>query len=56
LHAFSVQNFVFCRANADLRDLPVSVDQMYTMWKGDIGILQYAIIKDYVNSGHAELL
>jgi hypothetical protein len=34
----------------------VSVDQMYTMWKGDIGILQYSIIKDYVNSGHAELL
>ena len=39
-----------------MRDLPVSVDQSYTMWKGDIGILQYSIIRDYVSSGQAELL
>jgi hypothetical protein len=40
----------------DIADLPVSADQTHTMRQGDIGIMQYNVIKDYVNSGLVELL
>lgn len=50
------QKFVFCRALENIFDLPISMDQNSTMFKGDIGILQYRIIKEFVNNGKAKLL
>lgn len=50
------QEFVFCRANADINDLAVSTDRLQSIRTGDINILQYSVIKDYVLSGHIQLL
>ena len=55
LHSLS-QHFVFCRASVDISDLQLSSDQHMNMSKGDINIVQYSIIKDFVASGHVDLL
>ncbi len=47
---------MFCRASVDISDLQLSSDQHMNMSKGDINIVQYSIIKDYVASGHVDLL
>eukprot|EP01032_Pedospumella_encystans_P023406 gene23406-26497_t len=48
------KHFVFCRASVDISDLQLSSDQHMNMSKGDINIVQYSIIKDYVASGHVD--
>mmetsp|Transcript_16643 Transcript_16643/g.28168 ORF Transcript_16643/g.28168 Transcript_16643/m.28168 type:complete len:226 (-) Transcript_16643:529-1206(-) len=51
------KQFVFCRAHTmDLTDLMVSSDQVSSLAQGDIGILHYNVIKDFVADGQAELL
>jgi len=47
---------VFCRAGVDISNLQLSSETSVTMTKGDINIVQYSLVKDYVASGHVDLL
>lgn len=56
LFFYLLQHFVFCRAGVDISNLQLSSETSVTMTKGDINIVQYSLVKDYVASGHVDLL